>query len=1095
MSSDPNNNTDIDSIIKNNVKLVKEKILATNQVFKLVRGAKSKMDDTCRKNQELEQQLAELRSALESSKEENVKLQEESQNNTAKEAQNNDYTTKINTLTTELNQAKSELNQKNMYVQQLEAKANELNQLCEQQKTDLSAGKAKEKHKQELTKKNNEIKSLQSKLQEAYTQVEQANKQVEDLKSENELLQEKANELEDENMVLKIEKDMDSMDEDDAKVESVNHTEELAALREELEQSKETSSALIATEKERAAKLDRLTKEMNKLKERNMELERAELKYQRELEDNNRRAHEPESSNTNYQELVRANEELIAENGRLHMLIDNQSQNNTSATARVSDLEEKNRCLQREFSNIKTKYQDLKSKMDSQFNSAGSPSTSSTSSTSRKSPKQVSHTTLKMMHNLKTELVQARLEKKLLMDFVMKEKLLKEKTLDELIVSSPSESGEGEEVQPNWEATSPPLLFDSFHPLSPVAPTSRQGSNASSPSSNSSTSKSPMSSVRSNSNASSSSSNHSNSPPARQTSTSNMTYTTSASNHTKNPTTASSLPPSSSSTSSVLPPTSAKGSMPPPATSPGRSNALGKSPATIGKSKISPPVAQRSSNYGSSGLIAPPPALAIAKPALKKRASNNKLVRFANSKNPGRLISSAALPAPMTPSELIRVNGDKVTIATQAVKRPLDEDDENQPPQPRSRMDTSPVATSPLSTSPAAVSPDATTTTSPTATSPAAERSTTPKSLASTSAATTPRSTTPTTAKPDSHTNKKRKVEAELLKSIEESLQTCTLIDLDQVTLKDIDKAFIELIESFSCMKSNILPEASPDSVFGIKDQFTIQAPNNFYKGEKEYAWYLSYLSTKDTFYNHIMTAIVGKIKFDVQCTKKEGVIARWFRLAALITRSRDDGDKMVSMLCDLAGTSGGKRFFCGCTLNVARAFPSCLKSSPTIPNVPRTLKDALAHVANYTGSENAASTYAKIAPALEWPALSEATPLKSLADENLALINDIVKLNTKTNKEEYENARKNLGRSLKIIFSLLNDWKYCYNSIIIGKLWPRLNEGDNTLTEVVVHLLGCLGSLGVSEDVLVEEKAGLEFLRNILTRLVEIEDEDLQSL
>lgn len=72
------------------------------------------MDDTCRKNQELEQQLAELRSALESSKEENVKLQEELQNNTAKEAQNNDYTTKINTLTTELNQAKSELNQKNV---------------------------------------------------------------------------------------------------------------------------------------------------------------------------------------------------------------------------------------------------------------------------------------------------------------------------------------------------------------------------------------------------------------------------------------------------------------------------------------------------------------------------------------------------------------------------------------------------------------------------------------------------------------------------------------------------------------------------------------------------------------------------------------------------------------------------------------------------------------------------------------------------------------------------------------------------------------------------------------------------------------------
>lgn len=38
--------------------------------------------------------------------------------------------------------------------------------------------------------------------------------------------------------------------------------------------------------------------------------------------------------------------------------------------------------------------------------------------------------------------------------------------------------------------------------------------------------------------------------------------------------------------------------------------------------------------------------------------------------------------------------------------------------------------------------------------------------------------------------------------------------------------------------------------------------------------------------------------------------------------------------------------------------------------------------------------------------------------------------------------------------------------------------------------ILGCLGSLGVSEDVLVKEKAGLEFLRNILTRLVEIEDE-----
>ncbi|CAO3657172.1 unnamed protein product [Mucor hiemalis] len=977
-----------------------------------------------------------------------------------------------------------------MYVQQLEAKASELKEVCEKQKSDLSAGKAKEKQKQELIKKNNEIKSLESKLNEAYTQVKQANQQVEELKSQNESLQEEVNKLDEENMVLKIEKDMDSLDEDDDKMEEVektDNTEEMTALRKELEESRETSSALIAAEKERTLKLDSLTKELKKYSARNIELERAELKYQRELEEYQNKAHKPESTNTatkmnileehnkrlqrdinNYklkiQELkdkaptnndpsfeheinkqllnARHDNDAVATTAKItnleehnkrlqrdisnykskiqelkgkapanndtssehevnqQLLIARYDNDLTAATTKISNLEENNRRLQRDNSNYKSKLQELKGKSNSPTNNAMlaenkrlrdllDARSTATSPKLKKSPKSVSPVTLKVMHKLKADLIKARFEKQLMMDYILNQSLLKDKTIDELLSSS-AESGD-ERAYPPWETTDPPLLFTLPPPFSPVA--SRKSSDSFSANSSSSSS-------RKSSDGSVISVNQ------QQDNSITMMYTTSASPSLKN---------AASSAKNLLSPTAKRSPE-----SPVRST-------SVPNSKIkstSPTLTPRGNNYGSSGLVAPPSALSLTKP--KKRVANSRLVRFANSKNPGKFISGGALPAPMTPSELINTTDKEVTIVPRATKRVLEEDGENQSPQASESSTTqrtiaSPVrrlsndsnidsAAVPTAASPTSVSPTAAPSTfasptgaSPTiatatATSSTATSSTTTSSTATSSTTTSPttaKATTATSVKKDAPTTKKRKVEASLLRTIEESLQTCNLINLDEIILKDIDKAFIELIESFSGMKSGISPEAAPDISFGIKNKFTIQVPNNFFKGEKEYAWYLCYLSTKEPFYNHIMSTVIEKIKFDIKCTKREGVIARWMRLAAIITRSRNDCEKMVSIMSDIAGTPAGKRFFFVCLINVTRAFPSCFTPTDTMPNLPRTLQVALAHIGTHTGSENAMATYSKLAPVLDWPVVTEVIPLRSLAEENLASIPDVGNLKT----------------------------------------------------------------------------------------------------
>lgn len=736
-----------------------------------------------------------------------------------------------------------------MYAEQLEASNSALQTQWDQRKSEFNANKASEKHRQELNKKNQDIKALQAKLKD----MEDKNTELQDknteLQDKNTQLQEEVTRLDEENMVLNINKDLD--EESDTDNESTDDEQE-ESNNERVKQLEERIEQYI-TEKNVAENYNKEHIIKNKALEERIE--------QCIVEKNAAENYNKESTikNKALEERIVALETVESVNSQL--VIDNKN-------------------LQKDINTLSIKYDavcEQQRRHVKEKHSIGLTPSPSPSHIEKSVPKAVHEKLMK----LKAENIYLKSLCKAFKKQVYKH--LQNKSVDELIATEPSassdESSEDESKSSKTNYTNPTVKrltsrnlsnnlsitipehttaaaaaphsnhsnnsnTSSYHSNSTTSPSPYRNNNATSPSSYRNNSAASLSSYNNN-NAASPSSYHSNN--AASFTALPLTYTapTHRQSHSLSESNVEDLSPEPSFRRSSSTSRSIK------STSPTADQSGIISPHSLNRGintkTRGPSVPRTSPTVGFNGLIIPPSTVSkptttaatnrtILKPKGLKPSS--KLLKFVNSKNPSKYITSATNVVPISSTPKVQAsipssppNSEITTGASSPAGSPPNNNSNTEaesskinhsPPQDQlQRLTNSNIDNAVLE-----------------------QVSINSQSKKRNSIDTSP-ANVPDKPTADAQEAKKRKIEYPISTVIDQMIKSRNINEINNADFKDIDKCFTEISECYRRMKSIACPDISDINTFGIPDKFIINVPSKWDKREKSYAWYLSLLSRK----------------------------------------------------------------------------------------------------------------------------------------------------------------------------------------------------------------------------------------------------------